>query len=84
MKPFRFTSADFSFGSMLTNREAMDKANALLDEHLKTLPRVWHVENWKEHVLSDVWHPTGPSHPDTHSALLWGVEPIKRLDEGEQ
>ena len=57
--------------------EVADFCNEKLRRVLSKAPKVWHVQDWEKHKLSDVWHPTGPSSLDTHEARLVCIKEIK-------
>lgn len=74
-KPFRFTARMFGGPLSLHSLpdEAAEMANAKLDAHLATLPRAY----LNKERATGLW--LGGEHPskiDTHTALLWGIEPV--------
>lgn len=82
---FRYTKKDFDFEiSTKLGQEVANKANALLEAHEKTLPRVrgragefgftMFDERARESRISGSYDYHGT---DTHTALLWGIEEIK-------
>lgn len=77
---FRFKPEDFldlrpGAGYRISIEESAQRANVLLEAHEKTLPRMWKnscTKRWHEESAQ------GFDYPDTHTALLYGIEELKK------
>ncbi len=67
---FKFNLGDFhqNPNAVTTVSTFVDKANALLEEYVKTLPVVYGCVGF--------WQQKEDMAGDTHTARLWGVSPI--------
>lgn len=54
-------------------KEVADKANNILQSHIATLPRVY---GWKSTMNKWSWSDVNLPILDSHTALLWGIEPL--------
>lgn len=87
MKPF-FKPEDFRFVRLPGVDDYEDclncaiKANALLDAHLKTLPKVYGEDRPREEITEPMEWDNEKFKGATHTAILWGVEEIKECSTG--